>query len=200
MQRIVAGGPAWGAAVTFAVIVVHPLVGAPLALWPSVQTWWAARAAADRGQHAALRTLPETADLIALGVSAGASIRAAIGNTIRWMDDPFREVFAEALRRADAGETFAAALHSAADGLDSAARPLIGLVAAAEVDGAAVLAGLVRVSDEGRRRRRSRAAIRARRLPVTMLLPLVLCVLPAFGLLAVAPMVLTALGDLDLGL
>ncbi|MEZ5246513.1 MAG: type II secretion system F family protein [Acidimicrobiales bacterium] len=195
----VAGGPVWGAAVASVGLLVHPVVAAVVVAWPSWRRWSTGRR--DRVDHrqAALRALPEAADLVGLGIGAGLSVRAAVHHAATWTDDPYRSVFIEALRRADAGETFASALDAAAIDLDPVARPLIGLLVAADADGGAVLTSLGRVSDEARHRRRTAAEVRARRLPVTMLLPLVLCVLPAFGLLAVAPLVLTALGDLDLG-
>jgi hypothetical protein len=46
--------------------------------------------------------------------------------------------------------------------------------------------------------RRRRAEEDARRLPVQLLFPLVLCVLPAFGLLAVVPLLLASLQSLQL--
>lgn len=197
--RLHAGGPVWGAAAVAAALLVHPIVTLPVLVWPSWRRWSRARRRRVDHRHATLRSLPETVDLIGLGVGAGLSARAAVAHAVAWVDEPYRSVFVESLRRADAGETFTAALDAASAGLDAAARPLIGLLVAAESDGGALSAGLDRVGDEARHRRRSAAEVRARRLPVAMLLPLVLCVLPAFGLLGVAPLVLTALGDLDLG-
>ncbi|MEZ5168111.1 MAG: type II secretion system F family protein [Acidimicrobiales bacterium] len=78
-------------------------------------------------------------------------------------------------------------------------RGLLNALAVAEHDGGAVLPTLLRVGDEARRRRRVEAQERARRLPVTMLLPLVVCVLPAFGLLAVAPLLLAPLRGVMVG-
>lgn len=198
-SRAQAGGPMWGAAVVATAALIHPVVALPVLAWPSWRRWSAARRRRVDHRHATVRSLPETVDLIGLGVGAGLSARAAVAHASAWVDEPYRSVFVESLRRADAGETFAAALDAASAGLDAAARPLIGLLVAAEADGGALAAGLDRVGDEARHRRRSAAEVRARRLPVTMLLPLVLCVLPAFGLLGVAPLVLTSLGDLDLG-
>ena len=199
MPWVAAGGPVWGATVAMMGLLVHPVAGLVVLIWPSWRRSSAARR--DRVDHhqAALRTLPETADLVGLGIGAGRSVRAAVLHAAHWIEDPYRSVFMESLRRAEAGETFASSLDAVSMDLDPVARPLIDLLVAAETDGGALLVGLGRVSDDARHRRRSDAEVRARRLPVTMLLPLVLCVLPAFGLLAVAPLVLTALGDLDLG-
>jgi hypothetical protein len=44
--------------------------------------------------------------------------------------------------------------------------------------------------------RRRWAELHARRLPVQLLFPLVVCILPAFGLLAIVPLVLSALSSL----
>jgi tight adherence protein C len=194
-----AGGPVWGATVAAFALLVHPAVALVAMAWPSCRRWQGSRRRRGEHRRATLRTLPESADLLGLGLGAGLSVPAAVRLVAPWAGGPFRVVFVEALRRTDAGVPFARALEDAAAGLDPAARPLISLLAAADNDGGAVVAGLLRVSDEARRRRRAAAEARARRLPVTILLPLVLCVLPAFGLLAVAPLVFTALGDLEFG-
>jgi Flp pilus assembly protein TadB len=193
------GGPIWGATVAFVAVWLHPVAGLVVLGWPSWREASAVRRSRSEQRHEVVRTLPETADLIGLGIGAGMSVRAAVRHAAAWIDEPYHGVFAASLRRAEAGESFADALDAASVDLDPAGRPLINLLVAAESDGGVLAAGLARVSDEARHRRRSAAEIRARRLPVTMLLPLVLCVLPAFGLLAVAPLVLASLGDLDLG-
>jgi Flp pilus assembly protein TadB len=197
--HFVNGGAWWGASVVGAGFVLHPLVALVVLSWPSWRQWSNTRTQGEVRRRSTLRSLPETADLVGLGVAAGLPLRGAVVRAARWADEPYRAAFFESLRRADAGEPFAAALAAAAADLDPVAAPLVRLLATADADGGAVLAGLVRLSHESRRRRRTEAAARARRLPVTMLLPLVLCVLPAFGLLAVAPLVVAAVGDLDLG-
>lgn len=73
---------------------------------------------------------------------------------------------------------------------------LVVVLRGAERSGTSIIDGLVRLGADLRRRRRRRAEERARRLPVTMLLPLVSCVLPAFGLVTVVPMVAVGLGRL----
>lgn len=196
----VAGGPWWGAAIVVVAVSLDPVLALPVLAWPTARRWWHGRRALDEGGRRTRQAVPEVADLLALGLGAGLTVRAAVRETARWIDEPFRTVFGEALRRADAGEAFARALDAASADLDPAGRPLVTVLVAAERDGAALVQGLLRVGDEARHRRRTEAEARARRLPITMLLPLVLCVLPAFALLAVVPLVSGALGSLDLGL
>jgi len=76
-------------------------------------------------------------------------------------------------------------------------RPLVVLIAATR-DGAPLAASLERAAGEARLARRRAAETRNRKLPVLMLLPLVLCVLPAFALLTLVPLVVGSLHDLSI--
>ena len=55
-----------------------------------------------------------------------------------------------------------------------------------------------RLAEDARRTELRRAETRARRVPVLLLFPLVLCILPAFALLTVAPLLASAVGALRL--
>lgn len=191
-------GALWGGAVV-AAFVVHPVLGVAVLVSPIVRR--ARRRTVVRGEadRSVVRSMPEVIDLIVLGVGAGLTPRAALARCEAWMPPPFSVVFAEARRRAGGGESFVIALESASRDLGEPARPLINAIVAAEQTAGASLATFVRVGDEARRRRRVEAQERARRLPVTMLAPLVLCVLPAFGLLAVLPLLVSSLRDLGVG-
>jgi pilus assembly protein TadC len=72
-------------------------------------------------------------------------------------------------------------------------RPVIQVLIAADRDGAPLGPGLERLASDLRTDRRRRADIAARRLPIALLFPLVLCTLPAFGLLTIAPLLVTTL-------
>jgi tight adherence protein C len=153
-----------------------------------------ARADADAVQ----RGLPELIDLLALGVGAGLTVREALAVSVAWTPAPLGAAFADAIRRSDAGEPFVESLESAAAALGPGVRPLVTVLIAAERDGAALVPALERASDEARRRRRVEAEEEARRVPVLMLFPLVLCVLPAFAVLTVVPVLIGTLSDLQL--
>jgi tight adherence protein C len=75
----------------------------------------------------------------------------------------------------------------------SEVRTLVRALGRAERYGTPVAPVLVAQARESRARRRTEADEAARAAPVKMLFPLVLCFLPAFVLLTVAPIVLTAL-------
>jgi len=77
-------------------------------------------------------------------------------------------------------------------------RPLAAALVDAERYGSPVGAALDRLATEARDHARRRAEERARRIPVLLLFPLVLCILPAFGLLTVAPLLAGALDALAL--
>lgn len=178
-----------------AIVVAPPLaVLAPLAL--VVRSTRRRRSDARRQVDDVRRGLPEVVDLLVLGVGAGLTVRDAIAASADWMPQPFDSVFADAVRRSDAGEPLVESLEAAVAGLGEAARPLLTVLAASERDGAAVLPALERASDEARRRRRVEAEEAVRRIPVAMLFPLVLCVLPAFALLTVVPVLVGSLSDL----
>ncbi len=180
-----------------ALVVVFPpaLVGGPvLALLVAIGR---ARRRTKRRAAAIERGLPEVIDLVYLGVNSGLSTRDSLEICVEWLPGVYRVVVDETLARARSGETFAESLEWAVERLGPSARVLFTVLIAAEHDGAALGPGLVRASDSARRRRRQLAEERARRLPVTMLLPLVVCVLPAFALLTVVPVLLGSLGQLS---
>ena len=94
------------------------------------------------------------------------------------------------------GEPLADALGRLAD-LGPAVRPLAAALVAAERDGAAIGDRLERLALDARLGHRRRAEEAARRLPVQLLFPLVGCVLPAFGLLTVVPLLAASMPHLS---
>lgn len=124
------------------------------------------------------------ADHVAAALSAGASLSQALEIASRHAPGPLRPLLNEARARVRLGQEWAAALEAVEPGSFG------GLVAAlrrAERLGSPPIASLGAFA-EARRAAADRAFEReVRRAPVLMVLPLVLCVLPAFGLLAIVP-------------
>ena len=72
-------------------------------------------------------------------------------------------------------------------------RPLTAGLAACERYGAPIGETLTRLAGDARAATRRRSETAIRRLPVQLVFPLVLCILPAFALLTVAPLIAGAL-------
>lgn len=178
------------------------LIFPPLAMAPVVVRWVVLSRRRQRQQVAMsselAQALPDVIDLLTLAVGSGLTPRMAFSASSMWFPEPFRDAAREVMFRCESGESFATALGSASATLGEAARPLISVLIASEADGAALLPALERAGDEARRRRRVAAEERARRIPVAMLFPLVVCVLPAFALLTVVPLLVGTFDSLQL--
>ena len=170
-----------GRAMAVAAVVVatlaHPLLGALLAAAVLARRPLARRRAGKRSADGVEAALPEVVDLLALVVGAG-----------------LERVVAEA----DAGCRLADALDDLPRWAGESTRPLSAALAASERYGTPLGPTLARLAEDARRRRVRRAEEAARRVPVLMLFPLVLCTLPAFALLTVAPLLADALRSLHL--
>jgi pilus assembly protein TadC len=89
------------------------------------------------------------------------------------------------------------ALPSVVGEVGESGRALVGALVSSERDGVSLAPLLERVRVEALRVRRHELEVAARRLPVLLLFPLVLCVLPAFVLLTVVPLLASSLHDLQ---
>ncbi|WP_187279895.1 type II secretion system F family protein [Quadrisphaera setariae] len=141
---------------------------------------------------------PLLLDLVAAVVSAGAAPVAAVSAVAAVLRETAGATApaAEALEALAAGAAGRQPPRAPVD--RSEGDPLAGALAAlqrclwiAEQTGAPVAALLTSSAAELRRRRRRAAALAAARLGVRVVAPLGLCTLPAFGLLAVVPVLLS---------
>ncbi len=144
------------------------------------------------------RHLPEVIDLLSLVISTGRPTAAAFADIAPRVAEPFRSELNAVVRRTSAGEPFVDAARRMRDCLGDSVAPVLYAVTAAEIDGTPLRPALQRAADEAHRRRRVRAQEAARRAPVLMLFPLVFCVLPAFCLLTVVPLLLGTVAELRL--
>ncbi len=131
--------------------------------------------------------LPHVVDLVATCLASGGSPSGALGRVARIVEPPMRDELAP----------YAGRLKLAADPVGvwaaMAEHPQLGPLGRAlhrsTVTGAPVADALVRLSSELRASRRMAAEARARTIEVKASLPLGLCLLPAFVLVGVVPMV-----------
>ncbi len=147
----------------------------------------------ERALHAGY---PHALDLLALSMRAGFSTAAAARLLAGSGPPALRRAFATMVRRIDRGERVGDAAAALADEIGPVAIPLSRALADAERSGLPLGPVLDRLEDEARQQRRRDAESAARRLPVRLTFPLVLCMLPSFVLLAVAPLLATAFSEL----
>ena len=162
---------------------------------PPSRVWLPGRAA-RRTQRAAERAYPDAIEMIVLAVRAGYLPAAAMEVAGPHLAPAIRPVFAAVARRTATGERFADALSALPLALGPMAAPLADSFAAADRYGLPIAPVLERLATEARQHRRRHADALARQLPVRMSIPLVLCTLPSFVLIAVVPLLLAALSSL----
>jgi hypothetical protein len=139
-----------------------------------------------------LDDLATCCDLLAVAAASGAPVAAAIAAVGGVGRGPVGRALGDVAAAIDRGARVADAIAGLPDVLGPAARPLTTTLLTAAGSGAPPDAGLWRLADAERRRARRRVEARVRRLPVLLLLPLVGCILPAFVLLTLVPVGLSA--------
>jgi tight adherence protein C len=174
-----------------------PLAMVPVA-WSVLAPMLIARRARRAHQAAVTDQLPDVVDLLALTTAAGLPIAAALCAIGPRPGGPLGAALERAAAHINRGGTTASALGLVAQDAGVSTRPLIDALAAHDRYGTPLAPALERVAIECRLRRRRQAEEAARRLPVTLLFPLVLTTLPAFALLTVVPLLAGSFGSLSL--
>lgn len=140
--------------------------------------------------------LPEVVDLLTLALSAGLNVSLAVSGVGSRASGALADELAQVGRETARGRRLADALDELPGRCGEAVRPLCTLLAAGERYGVPLIESLERLAVDVRASERRRAEEAARRLPVKMLFPLVVCILPAFGLLTLGPMLVTSFPSL----
>ena len=203
-------------ALGWAVVVVAWLVPRrhappPIGLGPSAATPARPAGLVARRRNQARRrrevagAVPDLVDLVGVAVASGLNLRLAIPAVTTCLPPgavraALEEVEADVTRGSRLADalTLLPARLDAPPPADEAVRALVAALVDAERYGTALGPTLDRLAAEARRARQRRAEEAARRIPVKLLFPLVSCVLPAFGLLTVAPLIAGGLRALRL--
>lgn len=186
-----------GLGVVASLIVVGPLLTAALAAgllgWPHVR-----QLVRTRQERTAIdAALPDAIEMLILVVRAGMTPHQAITLLTERAPAPVRAAFVEVDRRRARGATLADALRALPELLGSGANIVADTLAMAERYGTPIADALEQLSFDVRERRIRHAEAEARKIPVRMSFPLVVCTLPSFVLIAIVPAVLGALSSLD---
>lgn len=151
------------------------------------------RRARIRSERELLDELPEVLDLLALAVSAGLTVPLAVGVVAERGHGRLAAELGRARATASLGTGLADALDAVPVRMGEQVRAVTGVLSSSLRDGTPVTESLERVAAEVRTQRRRAAEERARKVSVRLLFPLVCCVLPAFALLTVVPLLAGAL-------
>ncbi len=149
-----------------------------------------------QARHKINRDLPEALDLFVLLLEAGVGTRSVIVEMARRGPVSTRPAFAQVADRLDIGQPFTEAIVPLRTQLGAGAVALVDLVTASHRYGLPMAQVVSQLSTEARAARRRRNEALARALPIKLSFPLVVCTLPSFVLLAIAPAVMAALASL----
>jgi tight adherence protein C len=180
---------------------VGAAVWAPLGVLGGAAAWYLplveASRARRRHEERLLADLPEVVDLLGLAVGAGLTVPMAVAVVARRAPGEVGAALRHVAAAIALGRRAADALDDLPAVAGEAVRPVTAALAASDRYGIPLGPTLAVLSVEVRADRRRRAEAAARRVPVKLLFPLVLCVLPAFGLLTVVPLLAGAATSLD---
>lgn len=157
-----------------------------------------ARAVKRKRARAVDSSVPDLVDLFVIAAAAGHTVHACLHLVADRAPAPVRPALIDARSAVARGMPLAEALRALGERLGVLGPSLAGVLAASAATGAPLSPALRDVAAIARDRRRRDAENDARRLPVTLLFPLVCCVLPAFVLLAVVPLLAASLAALDI--
>jgi len=174
-------------------------VSVPVGCAAATGVWWAASRAESperrRRREQARRELPHLVELYAAALAAGAAPGAALGQVRAALPGAAADELAGVQAGLDLGRSPHDVWAEPAD--HPALAPLGRSMARAQVSGAPVVDAVRLLADELAERARSEVEDRARTVGVKAAVPLGLCLLPAFLLLGIVPMVAGAISAMD---
>jgi len=142
-----------------------------------------------RGRKLAIwKSLPDTFDLITVSVEAGLGLDAAMRQVAEKVHGPLADEIAQMLREVGMGRARREALEDLAERTDvQEVGTFVNAIVQAEQLGTSVGRVLRSQAVMLRIRRRQKAEATARRAPIKMVFPLVLCIMPSFFIVTVGP-------------
>jgi tight adherence protein C len=176
--------------------LISPVLGVVAVIAKVVWRSWSRAHRIRRDARQVALDFPDALDLLVLCIRAGFLPAQAIGEITPHLPVALRPSFDAVAESMQAGARFADALTQLAATIGPIAQPLVDSLAAADRYGLPLAPVLERLSFEARQQRRRDTDASARELPVRLAMPLVLCTLPSFVLLAIVPLLLGALSSL----
>ena len=157
----------------------------------------APRKKARRTQREWAATVPDLVELVRLSLSSGCTIHLTIILIAQHAGGPISDMLQRTATSLHEGGSTSDALSELQDRVGASIRPLCSALLGSERYGLPLSATLEALAVEARLSRRRDAELRSRRLPVLLIFPLVVCILPAFALLTVVPLLGGGLSSLS---
>lgn len=186
-----------GVAVLVSAIAFPPLA-AVVVVVAALRPWLRARRSVARKHAAVERDVGDVVTLIGLAVNSGHNLIGSLRAAAAHANGPLADAIGLAVASVDHGVRLADALEALPETLGEVVRPVVVALTSCDRYGAPLAPTLDRLVVDVRVAARQRAETAARRLPIRLLFPLVSCILPAFGLLTVAPLIAGSLRGLRL--
>jgi len=139
---------------------------------------------------------PDALDLFVVWVQAGHLPLEALLRIGPHVHPAVADAIDEVARRVQLGQRMVRALDALVEQLGTRALAFVSTVSLADRTGLAIAPMIDRIGDDARHHRRRCAEMSARELPVRLAVPLVVCTLPSFVLVAIAPLLIGALSSL----
>ena len=161
--------------------------------------FWLGRRVKAR-QHAIIRMIPDSLDLLTISVRAGLGFDAALAKVVEKVKGPLSDEFRRALAEVRVGKTRRDALRDIIPRTDVA--PLtnfIGAIIQAEQLGVSISKVLQVQSEQLRIERRQRAEEMAAKAPIKMLFPLVGCIFPSLFIVILGPAIILIVQNFSKG-
>ena len=184
-------------ALVLAVLVLGPVGAGGSAIAATLARATLLRRARRRRHHAVDQAMPELIGLFVIAAAAGHPVAACVEAVGVRAPPAVRPQLEEVTRRVARGASLGDSLERLGPALGSLGPALVEALVGAHRTGTPLAPVLRRAAATARDRRVRAAEEAARRLPVTLLFPLVCCVLPAFALLAVVPLLAGSLDALQ---
>ena len=141
--------------------------------------------------------LATTIDLIVVVLGSGGTVYEAVTVVAEHGPQAVRPAFAAVLLRSDRGVLLADALAETYGLLTPAFHPLIGALLSADRDGGALADLLRSLSGDAEQARAWQLEAVAKRLSVSLIVPLVTCLLPAVVIGGLVPLIVVALRHIE---
>ena len=184
------------AVAAIAAALQSPTLGLGAGVCAAFARQWSRARRRARITRAIAHDFPDVLDRLVLSIRAGYMPAQAIVEITPFLPHSLRPSFTAVGEAMHGGDRFADALRILRTELGPIAQPLVDSLSAADRYGLPLAPVLERLSFESRQQRRRDADATARELPVRLAIPLVVCTLPSFVLLAIVPLLLGALSSL----